>query len=133
MDNNKFIESKKYIEEIQKVVDIEDPEKLEIFSRDQLEVIYEGMLCNINCIDFFINHNTFDAFQMEEILDGMRRGIDYNVYAKENIDWKKMMVLKNLLINGFNKEELESAGLLDDECSWFDANIIARNPELLAV
>ena len=133
MDNNKFVEAKKYIEEIQKTIDIENPARLEIFSRDQLEVIYEGMLCNINCIDFFIKHNTFDAFQMEEILDGMHRGIDYTVYAKENVDWKKMFILKNLLINGFTSEGIESAGLLNEELDWFEMSIMVRNPELLAV
>ena len=133
MDNNKFKESRKYIDEIITIVDIENPNRLEIFTRAQLEVIFEGLLCGIDCIDYFIINNTFDEYQMEEILDGMRHNIDYNVYAKLSVDWKKMIVLKNLLINGFSKEDLESAGLLNDNCSWFDANIMARNPELLAV
>lgn len=133
MDNNKFSESRKYIEKMCKIYEVENPERLEIFTRPQLEVIFEGLLCNIDCVDFFINHNSFNEFQMDEILDGMRYNIDYTVYAKESIDWKKMNILKNLLLGGFSTEELESKGLLNEELSWFDANIIARTPELMAV
>ena len=132
MDGIRIIESKKYIDEMCKVVDIENPERLEVLSRKQLEVIFEGLLCNIDCIDYFLAHPSLNEFQMDEVLDGMRYGVDYTIYADESIDWKKMMILKILLINGFTGDELESKGLLDPSLSWFVINIMARDSALLA-
>lgn len=132
MDGIRIIESKKYIDEMCKVVDIENPERLEVLSRKQLEVIFEGLLCNIDCIDYFLAHPSLNEFQMDEVLDGMRYGVDYTIYADESIDWKKMMILKILLINGFTGDELESKGLLDPSLSWFIINIMARDSALLA-
>lgn len=126
MDNNKFIEAKKYIEKMCNVVEIEMPERLEIFERSQLEVIFEGLLSGINCVDYFIKNNSFNDFQMDEILDGMRHNIDYTLYAKESFDWKKMLIIKNLLLNGFNEEFLTATGLLSDNKSWMELNYTAR-------
>ena len=104
---DKFTEAKKFIEQMKKAIEIENPERLEVFSWEQLKVIYEGLLSGIDCIDYFLKHNDFSEYQMDEILDGMRFGIDYEYYAKESIDWKKMFIIKELMIEGATTSDLD--------------------------
>ena len=125
MDNNRFTESKKYIEEMCKAIDIEKPERLEILTRDQLEVIFEGLLTGIDSIDFFIENNKFDANQMNEILDGFRFDIDAASYCNTDYDWKQMKIIKTMLFRGYSKEQIEELGFYNPEMDWSEMNVIS--------
>lgn len=126
MDNNKFSEARKYIEEMCKVVDIEKPERLEILTRDQLEIIFEGLLSGIDSIDFFIENNEFDSYQMNEILDGFRFGVNALSYCNTEYNWKQMKILKTMLFRGYSEEQIDEMGLYNPELDWFDMNAICH-------
>ena len=99
-------EESKYINYMVKVIDINEPERLNVFSINQLKVIFEGLLCGIDCIDFFRSYTNYSEYQMDELLDGLRRGLDIEVYSDPRYDFKKMKVIKLLLMKGYDKEQI---------------------------
>lgn len=125
--DNKFSESKKYINEMCKAVDIENPERLEIFTKDQLEVIFEAAIYGFNdIIDFFIKNSDFDANQMDEILDGKRLNIQVESYMDAALNWKQMNIIKSMLVKGFTFEELFENGFYYEENDWRILNLQAH-------
>ena len=121
---DKFTESSKYIEEMCKVIDIEKPERLEVFTKDQLQILFEGLLTGIDTIDAFISCNEFDANQMNEIIDGYRFDIDVPAYLNPKYDWKQMQIIKTMMFRGFTTDELSEFGFFNENVSWWDMNIM---------
>lgn len=121
---DKFTESSKYIDEMCKVIDIEKPERLEVFTKDQLQILFEGLLSGIDAIDAFISCNEFDANQMNEIIDGYRFDIDVSAYLNPKYDWKQMQIIKTMMFRGFTTDELSEFGFFDEDVSWWDMNIM---------
>ncbi len=121
---DKFTESSKYIEEMCKVIDIEKPERLEVFTKDQLQILFEGLLTGIDAIDAFISCNEFDPNQMNEIIDGYRFDIDVSAYLNPKYDWKQMQIIKTMMFRGFTTDELSEFGFFNENISWWDMNIM---------
>ena len=121
---DKFTESSKYIDEMCKVIDIEKPERLEVFTKDQLQILFEGLLTGIDAIDAFISCNEFDANQMNEIIDGYRFDIDVSAYLNPKYNWKQMQIIKTMMFRGFTTDELSEFGFFDEDVSWWDMNIM---------
>ena len=127
------LEVKKFIEDMGKLYDITNPERLEIFEIDQLKVILEGLMLGIEgVIEYFVENCNYNAYQMSQIVDGMAMNLDYTIYAKPEFPWELMMSCKHLLIEGF----IPITVTIDPDTDWMELlrvnnfrDIIKREPD----
>ena len=81
-------------------------------SVDQINVIFEGLIMNIDTIDLCEN-GKYSPDQMEEIIDGMRQGIDVSYFLSPDYNYKQMHVIKTALLN-----EVNVVYLLSPDFEW---------------
>lgn len=81
-------------------------------SVDQINIICEGLMIGIDTIDLF-EDGKYNAYQMEEIIDGMRQGIDVSYFLSPEYNYKQMHVIKTALLN-----EVNVVYLLSPDFEW---------------
>ena len=94
-----------FINDFADVYELTDAEKgkLTKFNTDQLKAIFSGLLCGIDSIDFFSESKyNFTPNQMNQIIDGVEKGIDYTIYANPEYDDLQMMLIKDGLCNSLD-------------------------------
>ena len=79
---------------------------------DQLGIIFEGLLYGLDVIQRFAC-SPYDYDQMNEILDGMRKGIDTDIYSNPSYNYLQMKIIKDTLY-----DNLDANILLEDNYSW---------------
>ena len=81
-------------------------------SIDQLEMIFEGLLCGIDTIDLF-EDGLYNPDQMNEIIDGIRKGIDITYILYNKYNYLQMKIIKDTLCDNIDPEPM-----LSDVFDW---------------
>lgn len=119
-DIDDMVNEIKLIQDFSNIYELTDDEKEKLtgFTVDQLQSIFSGLLCGINSIGFFseakrFNDYNFTPDQMNQIIDGCEKGVDYMQYATPDFDDLQMKLIKDGMINS-----LDIDSYARDDFSW---------------